>query len=77
MQTNSEVAPGLKGNGKRRIWGGGISEEHAGTLGLTARIYTDDSDLFLCALHAGFITWSGARRARREGRDMKIVVRIL
>ncbi|KAH9939074.1 uncharacterized protein BXZ73DRAFT_44251 [Epithele typhae] len=40
------------------------------------RVYTDDSDLFLCALHAGWVTWSGARKARREGRDLRMEVRL-
>ena len=41
------------------------------------RIYTDDSDIFLCAIHSGWITWSGARKARLKGRDMRIEVRML
>lgn len=40
------------------------------------RVYTDDSDLFLCALHAGWVSWSAARRARREGRDLQMEVRL-
>ncbi|KAI0794661.1 hypothetical protein C8Q74DRAFT_1193837, partial [Fomes fomentarius] len=40
------------------------------------RVYTDDSDLFLCALHAGWVSWSAARRARREGRDLRMEVRL-
>ena len=40
------------------------------------RVYTDDSDMFLCALHAGWVSWSQARKARREGRDLKIEVRL-
>ena len=40
------------------------------------RVYTDDSDLFLCALHAGWVSWSAARKARREGRDLKMEVRL-
>ncbi|RPD57218.1 hypothetical protein L226DRAFT_536624 [Lentinus tigrinus ALCF2SS1-7] len=40
------------------------------------RVYTDDSDLFLCALHAGWVSWSAARRARREGRDLVMEVRL-
>lgn len=41
------------------------------------RIYTDDSDVFLCAVHSGWITWSGAVRAREQGQDMKVEVRVL
>ncbi|CDO69680.1 hypothetical protein BN946_scf184851.g68 [Trametes cinnabarina] len=40
------------------------------------RVYTDDSDLFLCALHSGWISWSMARRARREGKDLRLEVRL-
>ncbi|RDX51378.1 hypothetical protein OH76DRAFT_1401702 [Lentinus brumalis] len=40
------------------------------------RVYTDDSDLFLCALHAGWVSWSAARRARREGQDLVMEVRL-
>ena len=40
------------------------------------RVYTDDSDLFLCALHSGWVSWSAARRARREGRDLVMEVRL-
>ncbi|KAF4569569.1 hypothetical protein EYR36_009366 [Pleurotus pulmonarius] len=54
-----------------KIWGGGV------LLGGTRRIYTDDSDLFLCALHSGWVTWSGGVAARKEGRDLKVDVRII
>ena len=40
------------------------------------RVYTDDSDLFLCALHAGWITWSMARKARKEGKDLRLEIRL-
>lgn len=40
------------------------------------RVYTDDSDLFLCALHAGLLTWSETRRAKDEGKDLRIDVKI-
>ncbi|KZT67324.1 hypothetical protein DAEQUDRAFT_673475 [Daedalea quercina L-15889] len=40
------------------------------------RVYTDDSDLFLCALHAGLLTWSETRRAKGEGRDLRVEVKI-
>ena len=40
------------------------------------RVYTDDSDLFLCALHAGWVSWSQARKARRESRDLRIEVKL-
>ncbi|PFH50309.1 hypothetical protein AMATHDRAFT_145462 [Amanita thiersii Skay4041] len=41
------------------------------------RIYTDDSDLFLCGLHSGWVTWSGAAQARAEGKDMRLNLRVL
>ncbi|KAF5316649.1 hypothetical protein D9619_006248 [Psilocybe cf. subviscida] len=41
------------------------------------RVYTDDSDIFLCAVHSGWLTWSGARKARALGRDLKIDVRVI
>jgi len=41
------------------------------------RIYTDDSDLFLCALHSGWLTWSGSARARDRGQDLCVKVRII
>jgi hypothetical protein len=41
------------------------------------RVYTDDSDLFLCAVHSGWITWSGGARAREQGQDVKVEVRVL
>lgn len=41
------------------------------------RIYTDDSDLFLCALHSGFVTWSGTSKAKSDGMDLKLDVRLL
>ncbi|KAJ4000334.1 hypothetical protein F5050DRAFT_1563112, partial [Lentinula boryana] len=41
------------------------------------RIYTDDSDIFLCALHSGWVSWSGARKAREEGKDLKVRLRII
>jgi len=40
------------------------------------RVYTDDSDLFLCVLHAGLATWSEIRRAKSEGQDLRVEVRI-
>lgn len=40
------------------------------------RVYTDDSDLFLCVMHAGWVRWSGVREARKEGRDLRVEVRL-
>ncbi|TDL23699.1 hypothetical protein BD410DRAFT_897318 [Rickenella mellea] len=36
------------------------------------RVYTDDSDMLLCALHAGKITWPGVQLARRAGGDLRV-----
>lgn len=41
------------------------------------RIYTDDSDLFLCALHSGWLTWSSGSKAYDQGKDLKVEVRII
>ncbi|KAI0091483.1 hypothetical protein BDY19DRAFT_885242 [Irpex rosettiformis] len=40
------------------------------------RVYTDDSDLFLCALHAGWVKWSSTHTAKKLGRDLKLDVRL-
>jgi len=40
-------------------------------------VYTDDSDLFLCAVHSGWITWTGAWAARQQGKDVKLDLRVL
>ncbi len=42
----------------------------------TRRVYTDDSDLFLCALHAGWVTWSKLRHAKDNGKDLRLEVRL-
>ena len=74
-----------------RIWGGGIStlEPHhppthnhnqpsyPSTLPRPRRVYTDDSDLFLCAVHSGFVRWSAVRKARKEGKDLKVEVGVI
>ena len=67
-----------------RIWGG-CGNNSGNTYGHPSpwhyqrprRVYTDDSDVFLCALHAGWVTWSGARRARLEGRDLRVELRVV
>lgn len=43
----------------------------------TRRVYTDDSDIFLCAIHSGWLTWSGAKKARERGRDLRVEVRVI
>ena len=42
----------------------------------TRRVYTDDSDLFLCALHAGLVSWSTTQQARKDGKDLRLEVRL-
>jgi hypothetical protein len=63
---------------KPRLWGGCVSPNTFGVvgMGIGPRVYTDDSDVFLCALHSGHVSWSGARRARAEGRDLKVELRL-
>ncbi|KAJ7880027.1 hypothetical protein B0H14DRAFT_2341222, partial [Mycena olivaceomarginata] len=41
------------------------------------RIYTDDSDPLCAAVHAGFVRWSALGRARKEGRDVRVEVRVV
>lgn len=36
------------------------------------RVYTDDSDVALCAVHAGWISWAAVRRARAVGLDLAV-----
>jgi hypothetical protein len=65
-------------DGRAKLWGGGLpiitdpfSIPFAPRL---RRIYTDDSDIVLAALHSGRISWSGMQHARREGLDLKLVL---
>ncbi|KXN90677.1 hypothetical protein AN958_03962 [Leucoagaricus sp. SymC.cos] len=60
---------------KPAIWGGGVIDSPARPK--KRRIYTDDSDLFLCALHSGWLTWTASARARDRGQDLRIEVRII
>ncbi|OBZ73789.1 hypothetical protein A0H81_06424 [Grifola frondosa] len=54
----------------------GYGRPHAFEMRSARRVYTDDSDLFLCAMHAGMVTWSETRRARRARKDLKMEVRL-
>lgn len=54
----------------------GFPRPHPYELHGMRRVYTDDSDLFLCALHAGWVSWSATRRARREGKDLRLELRL-
>jgi hypothetical protein len=41
------------------------------------RIYTDDSDLALCAIHSGWVSWAGMKQAKTLGRDLQVEVRVI
>ncbi|KAJ6514967.1 hypothetical protein C8R47DRAFT_1313364 [Mycena vitilis] len=41
------------------------------------RLYTDDSHPLAAAVHAGLVRWSALARARREGRDVRVEVRVV
>ncbi|KAH9951060.1 hypothetical protein B0H21DRAFT_350318 [Amylocystis lapponica] len=69
-----------------RIWGGAPipalgpaaapHRPHPLELQRLRRVYTDDSDLFLCALHAGLVSWRGTARARGAGQDLRLELRL-
>lgn len=50
-----------------RLWGGAL-------LITRTRVYTDDSDIILCAVHAGWVTWTDLKRARAAKRDLRLEV---
>ncbi|KAA1470150.1 hypothetical protein DENSPDRAFT_674223 [Dentipellis sp. KUC8613] len=56
--------------GAHHLWGGVPGAYDA------RRVYTDDSDVLACVVHAGFVRWSVLARARREGRDLRVEVRM-
>ena len=39
-------------------------------------MYTDDSDLICAVVHAGKADWKTLRREKRDGRDLRVVVRL-
>jgi hypothetical protein len=41
------------------------------------RIYTDDSDVALCAIHSGWVSWDGVNEAKRQGRDLRVEVKVM
>lgn len=45
--------------------------------GIFRRIYTDDSDIVLCALHAGRITWRGLMKAKEKGLDLRLEFKVV
>lgn len=54
----------------------GYARPHPYEVNGVRRVYTDDSDMFLCALHAGWISWSLTRQAKKEGKDLRLEVRL-
>ena len=69
----------LPSDGRPRIWGGAplsVANAWSGYVKFVPRnvkrIYTDDSDIVLSALHAGRVSWPGIRRARAAGLDLSI-----
>ena len=71
---------------KPRVWGGALITVNdpyfAGTpFGMyvpraphSRRVYTDDSDIALVALHTGRVSWSGMKRARAAKLDLKVTL---
>jgi hypothetical protein len=67
-----------------KIWGGGViggTPASMAQIGPSAtiggrRVYTDDSDLVLCVLHAGFVSVDVMRKAKEQKNDMKVEMRL-
>ena len=73
-------------DGRPRVWGGGTSDgqvqDRFSYYRYTPprpprRVYTDDSDIVLCALHSGRVTWSGIQRARAARLDLQLQLRVV
>lgn len=68
---------------KFRLWGGGLPPPppFPYTPSIYSfsrrRVYTDDSDVIQCAVHAGLLTWSGIARAKKEGRTIRVVLALV
>ncbi|KAF9233465.1 hypothetical protein BU15DRAFT_66565 [Melanogaster broomeanus] len=68
---------------KFRLWGGGLPPPPpfppapSTALFSRRRVYTDDSDVIQCAVHAGLLTWSGVARAKSEGRTVRVVLALV
>ena len=68
---------------KFRLWGGGLPPPPPFPFTPSIysfsrrRVYTDDSDVIQCAVHAGLLTWSGIARAKKEGRTMRVVLALV
>lgn len=67
------------------LWGGGLTaievqhqhHHQHNSNHRPRRIYTDDSDLILCVVHSGFVRWSAIRKAKAEGKDLKVEVSLV
>ncbi|KAI0317259.1 hypothetical protein OF83DRAFT_1058964, partial [Amylostereum chailletii] len=55
-----------------RVWGGGLHPQAP-----PRRVYTDDSDVLACAVHAGFVGWSTLAQAKADGSDLKVDVGVV
>ncbi|KAF9224065.1 hypothetical protein BS17DRAFT_703671 [Gyrodon lividus] len=68
---------------KFRLWGGGLPPPPPfppapSTASFSRRrVYTDDSDVIQCAVHAGLLTWSSIARAKREHRTIHVVLALV
>jgi hypothetical protein len=68
---------------KFRLWGGGLPPPPPFPFTPSIysfsrrRVYTDDSDVIQCAVHAGLLTWSGITRAKKEGRTIRVVLALV
>ncbi|KAL4072828.1 hypothetical protein V8B97DRAFT_1869845 [Scleroderma yunnanense] len=68
---------------KFRLWGGGhppptpFLPQAAMSPLSRRRVYTDDSNVIECAVHAGLLTWSGVARAKQEERAVRVVLSLV
>ena len=68
---------------KFRLWGGGLPPPPPFPFTPSIysfsrrRVYTDDSDVIQCAVHAGLLTWSGITQAKKEGRTIRVVLSLV
>ncbi|KAH8116370.1 hypothetical protein DFH11DRAFT_1580179 [Phellopilus nigrolimitatus] len=74
--------------GRPRIWGGALTSTSPAVAPPSSdpyavyrhqipqrgarRVYTDDSEVALCAFHAGRVSWAGMMRARAAGLDLQV-----
>lgn len=76
---SAHLPSSLPMDGRPRIWGGAalpVSSPWSTYVNFVARtvrrIYTDDSDIALCALHSGRVSWAGIGHARAVGLDLAV-----